>query len=203
MPEKKLQPLFWMFVAVLWSSSACTSTPSSTLAEARAAALTNQVDDDMDGNVDENDEGLDEDEDGKVDESNEHQDLCKHRHEKVATAKTATSTETQNASSAAETSDADVSSDEHHSGDMQASFSPMMDGHHDHEQAAGDTDDDSDDDGDGDVEESADDANHADIAAIDCSDVESETAADATPSDTTTDSSMTASPDSSTVTSGV
>lgn len=143
--EKKLQSALMMGLFVL-SVSACgsQSNATDTVANARAAALTNQVDDDQDGHVDENDEGLDEDEDGRVDESGEHRDACEHRRHGD-----------DDGESDKESSDADAGVDD--DSDNEES--------HSHHRGRGDSDSDHDD------AMSHDEKRAAEIAAIDCSDV--------------------------------
>jgi hypothetical protein len=81
MAKKRMDSVLWMCIAALGCVPACSgSTPAAPTAAANTAALSNAMDDDSDGTVDENDEGMDEDEDGTVDEANEHHDMCMKRH---------------------------------------------------------------------------------------------------------------------------
>jgi hypothetical protein len=71
----------WLCVAALAAAVACQSSGTTPVTATNAAALTNKIDDDKDGKVDESDEGKDDDGDGKVDEAGEHSDACKKRHD--------------------------------------------------------------------------------------------------------------------------
>ena len=163
--EKTLRPAFWMSVLLLCSAPACGSTASTTAAEARAAALTNKVDDDRDGHVDENDEGLDEDQDGTVDEQNEHQDACEHRRKHG-----------EHQDSDAGTDTAPTSSDQDEDSDESSEHHESSDGDRHHGDAESDTAD-----SDDDADESSDEQTKTDedIAAIDCSDQPADPAVDA------------------------
>lgn len=165
--EKKFQSVLWISVLLL-SGSACGSQNAAvdSVANARAAALTNQVDDDKDGDVDENDEGLDDDQDGRVDEGEEHHDACRHRadhHE-----------DSDSDAGVDEDSESDEALHKHGSDDEDSQGDEGHSGHHDDNDADKDSDE---------AERAAKTA--ADIAAIDCSDVPADSGAteDATPAD--------------------
>jgi len=162
--EKILRPAFWMSVMLLCSAPACNSTPSTTAAEARAAALTNKVDDDRDGHVDEQDEGLDEDQDGTVDEQNEHKDACEHRGKHR---------DHQDSDAGVDAGPSATDEDENH--DETEHQKSSGDGHHAGKH--GDGDKDANDDSDESTDEQA--KMDKDIAAIDCSDQPSVPAVDA------------------------
>mgnify|MGYP003449797673 FL=1 len=78
----------WLCIAFLALGPACGggAAGDSVSAGGTNAALTNKLDDDKDGRIDEGDEGLDEDDDGEVDEADEHKDACAARAEKRASA---------------------------------------------------------------------------------------------------------------------
>jgi len=155
MLEKKIQSALWVGLLLL-SVSACgtQSSAADTVADARAAALTNKVDDDKDGQIDENDEGLDEDEDGRVDESGEHHDACERRHHEEASA---SSTDSDLDSDSDSDSDAGVD-DDADSEDSHSEHHKRGDSHKESEESM-----------------SREEKMAADIAAIDCSDVPSTT----------------------------
>lgn len=76
----RLETQLLLLVGALCAAPACGGTVAPDAADVRTAALSNGMDDDSDGTVDETDEGLDEDEDGEVDEADEHHDACMRRH---------------------------------------------------------------------------------------------------------------------------
>jgi hypothetical protein len=142
-----------------------------------SAALTNNVDDDKDGRVDEGDEGSDDDQDGKVDEAAEHEDACaEHGHH----GRRLTSDEAREAhgDDAADDADgADESADEAGDEDKAAGEAG------DEDEAAGEAGDEDeaageagDEDGSAETDESADDVSEtgmhrADMPKLDCSDI--------------------------------
>jgi hypothetical protein len=96
---------------------ACGGGSSSPDTSGTAAALTNKLDDDKDGRVDEGDEGKDEDEDGKVDEASEHEDACAaHGHHGMRVA--ASESHEEEAADSDESAEADEAADTDESTDM-------------------------------------------------------------------------------------
>ena len=60
----------------LFSVPACGTSDDPSTNQGDTSALTNEIDDDADGDIDEDGEGEDEDEDGATDEEGEDEDAC-------------------------------------------------------------------------------------------------------------------------------